>query len=109
MTMPFVEYSEIFDNENIGDVGMLFFKAIGHLSGNSPRYYERDAITLIKEDLYSQIDLSFDDENVLSCVSQIAYLDRLNDSLFEKKSDDGFISYFAVEIKGFSTLCITFA
>ena len=50
MTMPFIEYSEIFDNENIGDVGMLFFKAIGHLSGNSPRYYERDAITLIKDD-----------------------------------------------------------
>lgn len=105
MTMPFIEYSEIFDNENIGDVGMLFFKAIGHLSGNSPRYYERDAITLIKEDLYSQIDLSFDDENVLSCVSQIAYLDRLNDSLFEKKSDDGFISYFAVEIKGSIHTC----
>ena len=86
MIGEYEKYADIFNTENIGELGMQFFTYIGHLSGEEPRFYRINAIDLIREDLYSNVELTYADESNLNMINQIAYLDRLNDSIFERKS-----------------------
>lgn len=98
MTEAYKKYYNLFSTDDIGQLGIEFFNTIGHLCDTKPKYVERDPLVLIKEDLRSFVYL--DDEKLedLSCIRQISYVGRINDSIFEKQVDDGFISYFAVDV-----------
>ena len=98
MTEAYKKYYNLFSTDDIGQLGIEFFNTIGHLCDTKPKYLERDPLVLIKEDLRSFIYL--DDEKLedLSCISQISYVGRINDSIFERQGNDGFISYFAVDV-----------
>ena len=98
MTEVYEKYYNLFSTDDIGQLGIDFFNAIGHLCGKKPKYVENDPIVLIKEDLRSYVYL--DDEMLidLSHIRQISFVGCVNDSVFDRQIDDGFISYFAVDV-----------
>ena len=98
MTEAYKKYYNLFSTDDIGQLGIEFFNAIGHLCDTKPKYVEQDPVVLIKEDLHSFVYLDDEKLDDLSCIRQISYVGRINDSVFERQVDDGFISYFAVDV-----------
>lgn len=98
MTEAYQKHYNLFSTDDIGQLGIEFFNAIGHLCDTKPKFVEKDPVIFIKEDLNSYIVLDDEKLEELSCIRQIAYVGRVNDSIFERQANDGFISYFAIEI-----------
>lgn len=98
MTVAYKKYYNLFSTKDIGQLGIEFFNVVGHLCTKNPEFVEKNPITLIKEDLNSSVNLTYDEIGDLSSITQIAYIGRVNNQVFEKKVDDGFISYYAVDI-----------
>lgn len=105
MTEAYVKYEDVFSDDNIGNIGMAVFGLAGHFCTSSPKYVENDPIELIKNDLQSIVYLDSSMSNDLTSIKQIAFLDKLTDDFFDENSDDGFISYFAVEIDSTVSSC----
>ena len=98
MTEAYEKYYNLFSTDDIGQLGIDFFGAIGHLCDKKPKYVESDPIVLIKEDLHSYVYLDNEMLIDLSHIQQISFVGRVNDSVFDRQIDDGFISYFAVDV-----------
>lgn len=98
MAEAYKKYYNLFSTDNIGQLGIEFFNTIGHLCDSKPKFVESDPVVLISEDLGSS--LVFDDSmlDYLSYVNQIAYVGRVNDQVFSKPANDGFISYFSLDL-----------
>ena len=98
MTEAYEKYYNLFSTDDIGQLGIDFFGTIGHLCDKKPKYVEKDPIVLIKEDLHSYVYLDNEMLIDLSHIQQISFVGRVNDSVFDRQIDDGFISYFAVDV-----------
>lgn len=107
MTGAYNQYYNLFCTKDIGQLGIEFFNVVGHLCAKNPEYVEKNPITLIKEDMHSSVNLTYEEICDLSSVTQIAYVGRVNNQVFEKKVDDGFISYYAVDIDAEFETCAT--
>ena len=108
MTEAYKNYYNLFSTDDIGQLGIEFFNTIGHLCDPKPKYVEKDPVTLIKEDLNSYIVLDDEMLDDLSFVRQISYVGRVNDSIFERQADDGFISYFAIDVDATFESCASY-
>lgn len=98
MTEVYEKYYNLFSTDDIGQLGIDFFNAIGHLCDKKPKYVENDPIVLVKEDLQSYVYLDAEMLADLSHIQRISFVGRVNDSVFDRQADDGFISYFAVDV-----------
>lgn len=94
----FNKYNDIFIEHNIGELGLNFFKATGHLYCDAIIDFDVDVIDLLRRKTNSRLFANESLPPALKYVKQVAYIGEVKNE-FNYSSRNESIAYFAIQIE----------